>query len=193
MARRQNGWVKGPCPGCKTGQRHPKDSVCSDCKQLMATGAAAVKKAAGDAAAGTVQPFIWASTYWCIPYYYGPGVDCSRVQAVLFDLVAMVSDMQPEGTAKGEYKQPGDHRTFECWPAVIEGHKYHDWVRVVHMKPKDREVIQALDQVLRDTMAGAYAAGKRDGRNLLLGLASGEVSVGGFNEATEEGDTRGRR
>lgn len=112
---------------------------------------------------------------------------------MLFDLVAMVSDMQPEGTAKGEYKQPGDHRTFECWPAVIEGHKYHDWVRVVHMKPKDREVIQALDQVLRDTMAGAYAAGKRDGRNLLLGLASGEVSVGGFNEATEEGDTRGRR
>lgn len=115
---------------------------------------------------------------------------------MLFDLVALVSEMLPEGSAQGEYEKPGCHRTFKYWPGVIDRNNssdYSDWRRVVHMKPKDREVIQALDQVLRDTMAGAYAAGKRDGRNLLLGLASGEVSVGGFNEATEEGDTRGRR
>jgi hypothetical protein len=192
---RRNGWVKGPCHGCGQGENHEKDQVCHRCKRLLAIARESLEQAARAEAEGTLKPFTWVGVAWAMPGYYGMGVDGRQVQQAMFGIVAALSRLMPEGTSQGEYPGGDSSQPFDYWPAVIQGGRddYRDWRRVVQMRPVDQAAVQALDTAMREAIGAAYDAGKKAGRNLLMGLASGEVSVGKFNAATVAADTKGNQ
>lgn len=206
--RAARGYTHDPyeCCGASGGPYgRPKGRICDDCKKLIADGKAAREKAAAEREAGAMQPYRYHEARWAAPHYYGYGVPKgdaeendldamgrpldleNALQAAIYELTHAVSEPAPATTppyAGEDWNEP--------WPHVIEGadRERHDWVTLILLKPTVRNALTKLDRVIRKVLPATYLAGKAEGRNVLYGLAKGEVSMDDFDDALLTSDQR---
>lgn len=173
--------VTKPCPACKTTdhRRDGADEVCSECKRLLAFAKAELKRREGlskDNAEIVRAP----ERDYAIDGFYSRGVhsDVSDgVKKAMHALIMSVTD--PVSSAEG----------FPDWEAkirVLPSSKTRDWLKCYRIKKSTATAIIELDTAIRKLQKAAETGAYEDGHNLLIGLASGEMSVKEFNEETEK-------
>lgn len=163
------------CHGCGTaGAPRPVDEVCGRCRELLRAGAAAgqEKESPGRLYRLTAE--------W--PSFYSAGSSTVRLGKAIA-LVARAA-MKPHRTP------PYADQVCELPPAggqVNYFSTYDERATTWRGSRKFAEALQALDFEIREALSRAYAAGKQDGSNLLLSIASGEVTVNDLTRASLEG------
>lgn len=189
----------------------PKGSICRECTALIADGRAANERAQSQQAAGGQGVYQWTTQDYGWPRYYGiearfdnsvsGNAAHERLARALYDLVNLASEPAPATTDRlspklGEpYRDTWGHgikakktkRDQLPWPFFLsvktDRSDAWTWHALVVASPALREAIDELDKAIRHALERVYAQGKQDGRNLLLGLASGEVSIVDFEMA----------
>ena len=202
--------TSAPCPGCGFQYRgyrdQPKpfrraDSVCADCRKLIEEALKIREETAAQherrlyfvARNGYYEGHKTGKTFGDIhnleieewigamrgrkgrqSHPVEPGYVIERCLALLASELAspLPMDSGPDGSLERVYEKPGPHGyTGE------QGQKL--WLR-----PEHALLLRTLDVAIRQALIDRSEAGEEHGRNLLLGLASGELSIQKFNEAT---------
>ena len=182
--------TKNPCPGCGAVKRNRKaDAVCDDCAAAIEGWNKHVESLRAQAAVGecafvriSEMPYAWPS------FYFGGGPRChlsgfdemrDKLTEVLHDLSHRLCEPVP-----GQY--------MSDTPQLIEkpGHDFpmsdgqHGWFSIVARVAKvDLKLLRDLWYTTAQFAHLCFLAGREDGRNLLLDLASGEMSSQDFAQA----------
>lgn len=216
--RRSRGWAKGPCPGCGKGEQHPSNSVCHECKELMADGKA-FRLETERRLKLTTGPSVWhwseASYGW--PRYYGDydfAHDKKRdiqdtLNNAMYALVNAASEPAPPGTPDRSpiidkeqterHKGKGWGKSYVPWPYLLsygkKNNNDNNWSFdcLVLMPAIVRDAIDALDQAIRAALTSAYLRGKQDGGSILLGLAKGNMTLDDYNDSLLTREERAER
>lgn len=179
-----------PCPGCgKAGKTIPGGKrplpfrgvgeVCRQCQQLIAEAKAArqrVKQADGTELLSGHDlnvPHWW-------PFHFGfgradPKPCCDELRSALVGVIASVATPTPEYA-----------NLAEC-SFAHEGTRY-DGVLAFRVPAGFRAAVQRLYYAITDVVEKAEIDGRRQGRDILRALASGEVSIAELNKLSAEED-----
>lgn len=201
--RASRGYTYDPCPGCKREEHRPKDELCLACRHELERARELLKDFERKRATGAAVPFILrerVSYYNLGPSRHGFG---DRLRDAVRVLLARVTTPASDETPRKDPSKPIERRKtwspsgreievdYEEWPFFLasdEGisrtYESAGERALVLADPITREAVSELDLAIRETVAEAYKAGKEDGRNILLGLASGDVTIDEFDSAT---------
>ncbi|KKK69780.1 hypothetical protein LCGC14_2930600 [marine sediment metagenome] len=160
-----------PCPGCgqvKLGR--PAKEVCPDCSYLLAR-AGELEDILSEKVADKIVVAFGRESHWnkCIYTHSGVG----RGLLAIFHRLAMAGS-HPSATY-------GDAK-FELLGSIDSGGRYY-----AAMPAPLAEAIRDLRVAVQEALEQEYVAGKADGHNLLMRLASGEISTGAFDAKVNEG------
>lgn len=188
------------CCGKDPGPRgRPKRTICRECGQLIEDGKALRQQTSQQVASGDRGLYRFHERDYAVPGYYSPGLSSDHqrtLQAALFGLVqaaAMPAPVTAPPYANSGQREEDDWEP-EAWPHVLTVKQdRHDWGSLVLLPPAVRDAIDRFDQAIRAALASTYQAGKKDGRSVLLGLATGEVSLADFDEALLTGQELAER
>lgn len=188
------GYSRKPCPACGESGYFIAERICRDCQQLL--------KEARDHRASVDtdpewRPYRIPHAHWPIDLYrYGSGqhdrrTDYKRVvELTLYNLMLAVGKDAP-AHIKRDYSKPGLGQEY---PDLIPSpHKHpnpsdHErTARRLLMQPAVADLIADLVRNIREYAAENYDKGYQDGQNLLVGLASGTMSVADFNQRSVVG------
>lgn len=176
--------TKKPCPGCGEVNRYrPAAEVCHTCQEHIKLGKQAIAEAKK-----TGPGNVWVRGYHGTPYVHRGSIgwrgdpDCRDIGKALgkvFKSIAVPS--QGRDTAVDE-----DVFTLDVKIAarmrIDQGNNWHQ--PDFQVPAEFLDAIRELYVDLCHVTAHAYEEGKQDGRNILDGLASGEISVRELNEET---------
>lgn len=174
------GYTYDPCPGCEsTKEARPMKGVCTECRGILIHG----RKARAELAErGAGEPKLYRvpeMPHW-LPYLAHDTHE-HPIQNAFHALVFAVT--APNET--GRNVAWTDETAMIAKPKGSTGSgSSGDVGRVA--RPSVREAVNDLFQTVYEGLRLAYVEGKEDGRRLLAGLASGELSPKDFEE-------RGRR
>jgi hypothetical protein len=166
--------IKKPCPGCGEPDlyREP-DKVCRECRRLLdRVKAIEISEAAGENNLVGVQ---FGERYHWNEYIYTRGDFESRViMEAFFNLARAaakpslnsVNDYDKDILILGRYDRGGETRSL--------------------MDKGIAEAIRDLRELIDPLIDSAYKAGKEDGHNLLMRLATGDLAPNEFLQETEE-------
>jgi len=189
----RRGYTSKPCPGCGRSKERKPEEVCEDCKALIAQAKAHNEWAAKltDTETELVRVPEEHNTH-AYPQFYmgsprsgrtsrddGPRRQISNLLARLINQISEPVRNSVWGTgaailsnAEGPFNQRGWSRNWEN-------------ARHLRTMPKaTAQTIRDLYDAVANALVETHELSKRDGRNLLFGLAEGDVSVNDFNKAT---------
>ncbi len=201
-----------PCCGTEAGRYgRPKGTICKDCGDLIAEGKAARAAATAAKEAGGLDVFGWTTADYGWPRFYGNDaqfphgfeVDGERVDVhdhlgdAFWHLVNTISQPAPADTPnhspkyemrKRTWGGPTAERHYLPWPMVLSEGKRSStssWQfhQLVLMNPAARDAVDKLHQAINLALEAVFQEGKRTGRSLLQGLATGDVKMADFDDA----------
>jgi len=195
--RRGHTWDPWPCCSAEVDEsqwyrgRPKRESVCSDCRELIRLGKDALRRSS-DAGEAT---FTWTSEHHHWPGYYGPyhfryrrnaRIEEPRdagdaLRRRMFELVNAVTRPAPGRAWKS--KAPV---ILTCSDRSRRISPYESEI-LVTADPNVQAALDALDGAMREALESAYHEGKERGQNILLNLAGNEMTVNEFNRRTAEG------
>lgn len=194
--------TRKPCPGCgKEVHRRSADKVCDDCARsikMWAEHLATVKAAENKARVNLKGQAHWYPQF----YFSGPHVHINEIGEIrrelseLFEELGerLCSDILDWPDARGEkpeelYPIPDVRKSLKkgenyaervSYPCSKGGNSFRDKTGLIDSR--NLELLRALwDRTARFTEF-AYLGGVKDGKNLLLQLATGEMSPQDFQE-----------
>lgn len=172
--------VTKPCPACKSVEfpRHA-DGICSECERLIKF---AKKKYAEDQADADMIDVETKEVFYALPGYYGlahasiPSKYHDQLKKAIHGLIMATSH---SGGYQGGLRVPE-------WPKGQEGHGVHDWRLDRRMKRTTAEAVNAVDKAIREVLKFVDADAYENGRNLLMQIASGSISMEELNDKHTE-------
>ena len=180
--------TRKPCPGCVAVKRARKaDEVCAACAATLKGWKAHVESLQEQSTKGECvfvllpeRDYAWPGFYFGGPRAHIPGFDELRdtLLGLMHRLSHRMCEVLPEGTHpvhKAEKLfQPPD-RDFP----MSEG-QHGWWTVLARIYPADLELLRGLWSTVAQFVHVSYMGGREDGRNLLLEMASGEISSQDF-------------
>lgn len=190
IRRASRGNVTGPCPACHTGDEHPKDDICRDCRQLLDRARQIV---AADTKREDQGWYNYGEMYHWNPGYYFHGVEfpdafrtkgrvdlARRLQEAFHALViAIAKDTHFDGS----YINAGERRVVG--PLVRRPRKWNqrsDSSGKVLLSTAAANAITELDLAIVQALAGVASKCFTDGADLLKSLMVGGTTLDDFNE-----------
>ncbi len=160
--------TRKPCPACKqVSPVRPAADVCSKCKKLITEALARREELKQDKE--LVPTRLGQAAHWNDTYYYrGRRDDIDKTARAIYLLAKELTVKDPEFRA--DYGEPGILGKVEGYGESC-----------VLVDKKIGKLLKELNESIHALVRGAYAEGKDDGRNLLMGLQSGELSMKDFN------------
>jgi len=170
-----------PCCGKEAGTYgRLKGTICLECRDLIREGAAARK-----ALPASLDVYAWTAANYSWPAFYGTGANLpgdvhDRLKVAFWTLINKITTPAPANTPS---RPDGGE-----WPKFLTGgtgqHWDHCWRTLVLAEPSLRAAVDDTYQTIWAALAAAHHAGKKRGGSALFGLASGELSLSDFEEAT---------
>lgn len=175
--------VTKPCPACK-GTDYPRaaDGICSECQRTIAW--AKMRQADDAKKNGEEISVMTKEVHYALPRYFTKhGSVSSHVTEKLSKaLHALIMTMARKG---------GSHQAemhVPEWPKDREHYGIHDWRMPVVMRKDQAEAVNALDKAFREFTEAVSEESYEEGRNLLLSIAGGKISMDELNkEHTKKG------
>lgn len=175
--------TRKPCPGCGAATHpRPAESVCDQCQSDLAL-AAKVHKQAEKASVETIS--IPEQSHWLPHIYHAPHTfgEPDAIQRQILNLLTII----------GKASTPSRHTK-----AVV-----HEWRRrqsshgewrtfnspCFEVPTGTQACMQSLYEAIATATEHAYAEGHRKGRQLLIGLATGELTVDELNKRAIHNET----
>lgn len=188
MTRRARpGYTYDPCHCCgSTLHQRPKDRICSDCVKLVADAQAIRQAQDSQAASGEAMPFYTHERDYALPYLAHVDRDLGLQAAFLklSELLSTPTKDRPPMVPDPRVKSPHDYKITEdkwfLWGS--NNIRSGDWVCQRTFSPAIAEAIRTLFLKTREAIEQAYKNGHKDGRNLLMQLAGGEITTNQLNE-----------
>lgn len=185
--RASRGYTYEPCHCCGgTLHQRPKDSICSDCKKLVADAQAMRDAVDAQAASGEAMPFYTHERDYALPHIPNVGSNDGLKQAFhkLSELVSTpTTERPPMVRDPGKFARPTDKITEDKWFLWASNNlRSHDWTCQRTFNPAVADAIRTLFLATRDATDKAYKEGHRDGRDLLMQLAAGEITMDKLND-----------
>jgi hypothetical protein len=178
------------CAGCgyAYSEHYPErayGAVCSDCRSALER----VTTVAGD------EPGVYALDWSLIGSHYPETVRVRKIPGLaeppetysrrVLDLVARVA--AASGPRRiGRDVEAGRDFVQTTVLASQRGQSAHTGHVRVELDDGQREAVETLGEAIRQLVDAMYAQGRRDGRDLLGGIARGEYSIGDFTECIEK-------
>lgn len=167
---KRKGQSTKPCHGCGSTLPHWSDQVCDQC-------ATAIKGyntiMAERAAAGDMVEMIAKERSYALPHMFKcPDDQRKEIQESILKLTNALST-----PAVGVWTS-GKAHIFD-----FKGqYGSSDFSTVVRIRPEHAQALGTLYEAMRQGFELAYQSGYGDGRNLLMGLASGKITSDEFND-----------
>lgn len=170
--------IKDPCPGCaEPNKTRYRDSVCSDCKMLLAEAKTLRKdleeRAARDMAVVKVPwPYL-------LPYI----ANCKRepIQASIIDLVEAIGSRASTTHESGNRGYTYTHETTNAdipdSEPLIEGQDGGSSFPLYLIPRKAKEALEALYSGIQAATVDAFRSGHQEGRDLLMSMHSGDITL----------------
>jgi hypothetical protein len=169
----------------------PKGAICGDCQALIDEGKAARARGPQD-----LVPFVWTSTNYGWPRFYGTGADLpSDVhQALANAFWALANQITTPAPADTPRMSPTlgdpDRRTGERhptpWPRLLTdpglSHDSWSWAKLVLANPATVDALDALYLGIRAALGATYERGLKKGGNALKRLAEGSLALNDFDD-----------
>lgn len=166
--------TRKPCPACgEVCQFRPAAEVCRDCKGLLADG----EKYRQLSEESGCEPYQIPQSTYNFPYIqhtsqsFGEGSFEKDFQRAIFDVLDAIAGPLPSNV-------PYTHE--ELFRSNSRGERK----TTVMLQPQVVEPLRAMYQAVQGIAIHAFDEGKARGSNLLMQLASGDVGLSEFNEAT---------
>lgn len=167
--------VRKPCPGCQGTDsiRKSADTVCNDCARLLQL---AKDRLAEDAARDTGEiTVLTKERYYALPACYPAEGSIEhdnhdRLKKALHSLIWSLSRPCREHSNE-------EHLEVPTWTDSSR-----DWGIYRTMRRDQAEMIVALDAAIRAAVDDVSASAYEKGRNLLMSIAEGRVSMDEMNE-----------
>lgn len=169
--------VTKPCPACK-GTDYPRaaDGICSECQRIIAW--AKMRQADDAKKNGEEISVMTKEVHYALPRYFTKHGSVSSLvtEKLSKALHTLIMTMARKG---GSYQA-----TIQVpeWPKGSEGSSIYDWKMPVIMRKDQAEAVNDLDKAFREFVAAVSEAGYEEGRNLLMSIASGKISMAELNE-----------
>ena len=164
-----------PCPGCREEHRNPVGTLCAQCRADLKRGARSRQEQEEALKAGNLEVARIGRAFAYASDMIHPDFGEIRAHDVLDALIALAN--LPAGSDHG-FTASDLHRSDV---STFPDHSAH---RVVLVTPVQRRALETvLGYIVQQTKA-AYTDGFERGRNLLVKLASGELTVEQFNTLT---------
>lgn len=199
MSQRSPRRQSKPCPGCgATGEYRLVDQVCDDCKRVLKAARTHEQYAADLLKAGKELIALPASDskHWWPSFYQGKASASNENHAARKSLayaLAELSTLSGEFThaCKSEEKNAGKltHEEYsiygagcstrECW----QGRNTWSGGRLYLFNPRVAELFRIIYDAIGLSLELTDADGRRAGNNLLMELATGQLSIDEFNAA----------
>ena len=176
-ARRGNTHDPWPCCGepPESDFGRPKEGICLECRELIEAGKEAIARQQ-KAGAGT---YGWCERAHWWPRYYGDYLfDDHETGEKLSDAMYEVVQAVTERSLRTEYRQYGN-MFLDCQKTHVG---YQGMSSRVTANPTVRAKLNELDKQIRAALTSTYNEGKARGQNVILGLASGQMSLRDFEK-----------
>lgn len=176
--------VKKPCPACKTTDyyREDADSICCKCLRILQHAKEQMER---DAKIDKTEVFVsTCERSYALPNWYHlseqsrPSTTTNdKMQKAFFKLISgqVIRDIPGNVHVENE--------DLLCVPPEQKGHR-REWQRRVVMSKATAESINELDTAIREALVEVAEGAYEKGQSLLLGIASGDVSMSDLNKAT---------
>lgn len=181
--------VQKPCPGCQTTDytRPSADQVCYNCADMIKEGRAAVNRAKRKKDVELVMLPFAPHRLKKIPhlFYGGPDDDLEMtIQRAFFELAELLGGGEIDASLS---------KSEPFAPPVRDGFGSHE--KYFRVPAGLRQIVCALYENIIKAVERAREEGYGDGHRLIIGLATGEVSIETLNNATvgEKLIRKGRR
>ena len=173
-----------PCEGCHEPGHRGTGELCLECQRYLKLGKEVAKQREAAAKDGSMVKIRIPS--YLRGFHYGYSRQSSdlthRLEKAIFQIVE-TTGAKLSGYLHGEDVQELFDRKY-----LPEDYRREGYLVPAAIVPVIRNLVEQIDVILKD----ASATGHAKGRNLLTGLATGEISVDDFNEATAtNGQTQG--
>lgn len=178
-----------PCCGSDAGEYgRPKGGICLACTALIKEGRAARQRLADEGLA----VYKWTTAHYIDARFPGFDESHDRLTRAFFDLVNTITHPAPADTPRenpekwrmGRWSDGTRRREYEPWPWLVLGKGEWSWHTLVLAKPSDVERLRTLHAAILSALDAMYHEGKHRGSSALLSLASGEVGLQEFEQAT---------
>lgn len=164
-----------PCHGCGKAVLHHKDSVCDECRTALNFAATIKTEQAKEQ--GMVSLY-----HHEVPYAL-PVLTFTAPREALHKAFWTLGNVLSKNAGAFDVPQQDDPQFNGgfLWPETFKTSSHRDWkIR----RAFERNVAVALREVYRlvyESLQAEYVKGAKEGRNLLIGLASGQITSDEFN------------
>lgn len=166
--------VTKPCPACR-GTTYPRavDGICSECQRIIAW--AKMRQADDEKKNGEEISVVTKEVHYALPrYHYEHGhIEHDIDDCLSKAMHALIMTMARKG---GAY-----NATEWVPPEDAYGSRRHELRAYMVMRKDQAEAVNALDKAFRAFVAAVSEAGYEEGRNLLLSIAAGKISMDELN------------
>jgi hypothetical protein len=175
--------VTKPCPECGGTEsiRDTPTGICRRCKNLIAF---ALQRKEDDAKKDGKEVLVMTKerSYALPGWYVAVGENPEhtireRLQKALHAVI--MTQARPSNIDK--YPCPDDVEDAIEVPKIPKGHRDHDWVIYMYMRKDQAEAVIELEEAMREYIAAVGAESYEAGRNLLLSIAAGKISMNELN------------
>ncbi len=175
------GRVTKPCPACK-GTEYPRsaDGICSECERIIRW--AKMRQEDDAKKNGEEISVMTKEVHYALPRYFaGHGRVPHAIEEKLSRaLHVLIMTMARKGGSHNASLQVPE------WPKGRDGS--WEWKVPMIMRKDQAEAINALDKAFREFIASLSDESYEEGRNLLLSIAAGKLSMDELNnEHTKKG------
>lgn len=182
------GYTSAPCHGCGTTVLHPKDKVCSACATNLKMFAQI-----NDEAAATEDRVLLSMNErdYALPYMRHEN-EC-EIRTPLHELSILLSEPTTERVSTYDNKKGKHIEAAYLWDFNVGAGQRHEWAITRRINPVVARLLRQVQVACTKALERVYAEGAADGRDLLMGLASGKITNDEFNEQAARLDKEGRR
>jgi hypothetical protein len=188
------------CCGKEAGPYgRPKGTICRECRTLIEEG-----KAARERIDKGLAPYVWTSTDYGWPQFYGTGADLPsdvhKALALAFWTLAnritvpAPADTPTSSPVLGEPDRRTGERRPLPWPRLLSvsglSHDSWSWATFVLGNPDTVEALDNLHRGIRVALGAAYDRGRKLGGNALMRLAEGSLALDDFDATISGKDGR---
>lgn len=171
--RAPRGCTKDPCPGCGSTGLRKKDRVCQACADKL-EHFDDLEKAAKER--GEIKPFVLKERAYALPYLHHIKDD-KELKEKFWNLSMLLS------TPTKEHAPYDERNPLQWWVfKPTNSMSGYDW-KITRLM--DAAVATTMSEIYSGVAKGlheAHAKGFAEGRNLLMSLASGNLTTDEFND-----------
>ncbi len=173
--------IKKPCPGCKLTMHHRPsvDDVCVQCQERLKTAVEieefkAANKGAGNVVVQTVE------RHYALPnlHHYCQDLGSENSTKLTEAFHELITINIEQKLADNYAKKP------DLFVPPYEKNERLDWAITAVMPKRQAVAINALWKAICEVLGNVSEQAHDRGRNLLLGVATGDITVNALNEAT---------